>query len=438
MSFIDFLGLERLTRPICLLICALAALLAPPQINALDGAAEKSASAKIGKQFLVFPESVVVEQWKHTFRLVNPPQDLKLLNPGQCIRIGIVATGNDRDTFLEETQLSFRVEFAGETQEHPLAPLGGVKQLKPGGADIPMNDPTSVGVLPDSSTVSLGASAESWCVPANAQDGTANIDAEIDSPSGHQKLARTKIPVEGFATGSRLFTNENDFEKFRMGYHYQPTSARLYPALLYFCSQSGFLSSPGAIEIQTAFLGAALKADPATARNLMTRISARSDCPRWLGSLDLLAGGFNIDSVLSTMSESDQQMFKQHSDLPDPYAFDSPAKLPAQLDMLAGIFSATGQFAPIEKIASALAWRSDWDDLDKARKASAVPKDWTPSMGRAAAYSAAGWSLALLYRTDPLAADYIGYMIASPNTPEAVKTELRGLLTNPAFQRSRQ
>jgi len=47
---------------------------------------------------------------------------------------------------------------------------------------------------------------------------------------------------------------------------------------------------------------------------------------------------------------------------------------------------------------------------------------------------AAGWSLGSFQRTDPLAADYIEFMIASPDTPQSVKTELRGLSTNPAFK----
>jgi hypothetical protein len=102
--------------------------------------------------------------------------------------------------------------------------------------------------------------------------------------------------------------------------------------------------------------------------------------------------------------------------------------------MLWGIFSMSGQYAPMQKIASALAWRADWDDLAKARKSSNPPKQWTPSIGRAVAYAAAGWSLSSFQRNDPLAADYIETMLASPDTSETVKSELKGLLTNPAFK----
>jgi hypothetical protein len=46
----------------------------------------------------------------------------------------------------------------------------------------------------------------------------------------------------------------------------------------------------------------------------------------------------------------------------------------------------------------------------------------------------AGWSLGSFQRTDPLAADYVEFMIASPDTPQNIKSELTGLSTNPAFK----
>ena len=149
----------------------------------------------------------------------------------------------------------------------------------------------------------------------------------------------------------------------------------------------------------------------------------------------LLMGGYNVEPVLDTMSAEDRQTFKEHSQLPDPYDFGSPAEAPTHFDMLWGMFTATGQFASIKKIASALAWRPDWDDYVAARNSSHPPKAWTPSLGRALAYSAAGWSMISFQHTDPLAADYIGFLIASPDTPDAIKAELKGLPTNPAFKR---
>jgi hypothetical protein len=47
-----------------------------------------------------------------------------------------------------------------------------------------------------------------------------------------------------------------------------------------------------------------------------------------------------------------------------------------------------------------------------------------------------GWSLGSFQRQDPLAADYIEYLLAQPDTSQSIKSELAGLSTNPAFKRA--
>ncbi|MGA3035662.1 MAG: hypothetical protein ABSD70_20445 [Terracidiphilus sp.] len=402
-----------------------------------DGPTRKPVATKIEKQILIFPDSVVTEQWPHTLKLVNPPQNLKLLNPGECIRVGIFAVGDDRDSLLEKTQLSFRVEFAGQVQERARAPFAGIKQLKPEGGDFVLQALAVANVeAPPLSMASMGASAGGWCVPDDAQEGTATIEAEIDSPSGHEKFAKLTIAIESFETGSKhAFKDEEEMERFTMGYHYQPNPARLYPELLIFCSDKKLNSNPDELMDQAALLSAALKGDPAAAKDFSARVAVRGGCPRSVGLLGLLMGGYDIAPALQSMNEDDRQMYQQRPELPDPYSFDSPAEIPAKFDMLWAIFCTTGQLAPIQKIASGLAWRSDWEEFDRARKLHTKFKEWTPSIGRAMAYSTAGWSIESFQQTDPLAADYIEFMIASPDTPDAVKTELKGLSTNPAFKR---
>jgi hypothetical protein len=99
-------------------------------------------------------------------------------------------------------------------------------------------------------------------------------------------------------------------------------------------------------------------------------------------------------------------------------------------------FGATGQFKPVNTIASTLSWRPDYDDFDKARKARDHNLSFTPSVIRGVAYTAAGWSLGSFQRNDPLAADYIEFMLASADTSPLVKSELTNLSTNPAFRQS--
>jgi hypothetical protein len=50
------------------------------------------------------------------------------------------------------------------------------------------------------------------------------------------------------------------------------------------------------------------------------------------------------------------------------------------------------------------------------------------------ALCAAGWSLTSFKRTDPLIADYLQAIAADPATSTAIKAELKGLDTNPAFR----
>jgi hypothetical protein len=222
--------------------------------------------------------------------------------------------------------------------------------------------------------------------------------------------------------------------EFTMGYHHQSNPARLFPALQFFAADKALSGKQESTYNFVFTLAAALKANPAAAKDFMTRVSAQSGPTRALGTVALFTAGYDIGPVLKTMSPDEQQALKDPQ-LPSPYDFNAPEGIPVQFDSLWGMFCITGDFAPIQKIATGLAWRSDWEDFNKARKSTHPPKEWTPSIGRAMAYSAAGWSLGSFQQTDPLAADYIEYMIALPDTPPDIKSELKGLSTNPAFKR---
>jgi len=396
----------------------------------------KATPVKIDKHLLLFPDAIVLEQWPHTLSPASPPQNLKMANPGQCMRVGIIATGDDRDNYLAKTQLSYRVEFAGQSQNHPLEPLAAIKRIKPQGTDFVNAMLMSADVPPpDMAMASIGASAESWCVPADAQDGTATIDAEAETPDGHKKLASAKIQIESFESGTRrLFKDTTELDAFAQGYHWQPNPARLYPDLLFYSADKNLRSQTGSLETTATFISSGLKANPAAAHDFMTRIAAQSGFTRAFGLLILLNSGDDVDPVLKTMSDADQKMFANHPVLPDPFDLTHVEDIGTRLDMLWSIFMSTGQLAPMQKIASTFAWRNDWEEFDKARKSANPPKEWTSAIGRAVGYGAAGWAMGSFQRTDPLAADYIEFMIASPDTPDPVKAELKMLQFDPAFK----
>jgi len=164
------------------------------------------------------------------------------------------------------------------------------------------------------------------------------------------------------------------------------------------------------------------------------RIAGQPPLTRALGLLVLRSAGYDVSSVLNTLSSEEQQKFLSLPPLQDPFDLTPTQELFQHLDMLWAVFGATGQFKPVETIASALSWRADYEDFDKLRKTPNHPSTLTPSIVRGVVYTAAGWSLRSFQRNDPLAADYIDYMRASPDTPQSVKSELTELSSNPAFK----
>src|SRR5205807_1827856 len=85
---------------------------------------------------------------------------------------------------LKKTKLSFRVQFAGHTDIHALTSPSEFKQIKPEGGDFVMGALGAAGLkLPErmKTMASLGISPDRWCVPSDAGDGTATVEAEIMS-----------------------------------------------------------------------------------------------------------------------------------------------------------------------------------------------------------------------------------------------------------------
>ena len=401
-------------------------------------ASGKPTPAKIDNHLMIVEDSVVTEQWAHTLKLVNTPQNVTLLNPGQCIRVGIVSTGDNRDAFLQNTKLSFRVNFAGQTLDHPLAALVQTKQIKPEGGDFVTAALAAADIKnPLLTMASLGVSADRWCVPDDAGDAIATVEGEAESPSGHQTLKPSTIQVESFETGSKkTFKSLEDLGNFTESYYRQPNPARLVPALQFVIQAQAANQKTDIVSNAAAFLFAALKADPVAANDFLRRIVTQQPMTRALGLLILHSAAYDVSSVLKTLSAEDQQKVQSLPPLANPYDLTPTREIFGHLDLMWSTFEATGQFEPVKTIASVLGWRQDYEDFDAARKAPDDHLTLTPSVVRGVAYTAAGWSLGSFQRNDPLVADYIEYMLASPDTPPIIKSELAGLSGNPAFKQT--
>lgn len=397
-------------------------------------------AAGISPGVMLISESVLQTQWPHTLELVNAPGLIAQANPGQCVRIGVVANGKDRDEYLRKVQLQFTVHFAGQTDRRPLAPLSQYKQIKPEGGDFVTAALAAGGVKAPEivrTMASMGASSSQWCVPADAHDGAALIQVEVETPHGRQKLVATTLRVQSWETGNhQVFKDAEDLGRFIITYYRQPNPARLLPALRFSISQQTAQPHEGQFEILTAFLSAAWKADRAAASFALEQVPALPPIDRAVALLALRSAGYDIGPALTRQSAADQEKFRSLPNLPDPFDQTPDQGLFSRLDMRWAIFGATGQMEAVRAVAGALAWRTDYDEFDKIRRSGKGAGGLTPSIARGVTYMAAGWSLNSLQRQDPLVADYIEWLRASPGTPETVRSELSGLKTNKAFQRN--
>jgi hypothetical protein len=391
------------------------------------------------KGMLVFPDAYATNYWTHTAALVYAPEPLKLANPGQCIRIGVAAQGDNREALIAKTQISYRIRFAGHTDDFPLAAFAQTHPIKPEGGDFVSDVLAVAGIAnPIPSMAVLGVSAANWCVPADAADGEASIEGEAATPSGTVKLATQAIKIESFATGAKfVFKDIEAQSKWTMTYYRQPQPARLIPALRALAVDRKALQNQSGLLNAVAYFANVLKSNPLAAKEFAARIGAESDPTRLIGIGMLRESGFGVQPLVQALGPDERKYFDQPSDLPNPYVFNpADGQDPSRLDLCWAEFLATGRIEPIRQIVSALAWRAEYDAFDKARKDGTLRKQWTPELSHAVTYMAAGWSLSSFKRTDPLVADYLQAIAADPATSAAIKAELKGLDTNPAFRQA--
>jgi len=281
----------------------------------------------------------------------------------------------------------------------------------------------------------LAVSAERWCVPLSASDGNAVVQAEVETPEGNRSLDSSTIAVESFETGSeKSFKDDQEMDAFSKTYYRQPNPARLLPVLQFIVANQTKQTRRGQVEILTAFVTAALKSEPRAGEEFRKRIGAEPSLTRAPGLMVLRSAGYDIGSVLSVLSEEEQRKFLSLPQLQDPFDLAPTRDLFQHLDMMWAVYMATGDFKAVQTIAGTLSWRADYEAFDKLRNTPNHPSTLTPSIVRGVTYTAAGWSLWSFQRNDPLVADYIEYLLASPDTSDSIKTELRGLSSNPAFK----
>jgi hypothetical protein len=396
--------------------------------------AKKPIPTQIYPELFVVADQVVEEQWTATLGLVNAPSDLKQIEPGQCVRFGILASGDDRDRLLTSAKLGFEFIFAGHTQSFPAERPEAVKQGKPEGGDF-VNQALGVAGIknPVSSLASIAVSRAKWCAPVDTTDGAATIRATVLTPDGKSLALRPRtFEVKTFEAARKNvpFKDMNTFGPWLQQYHSAPDPAEILPAMRIVAADEKARFMPNVM----VFFVEALKASPVASDDLLRTLPTEDRSVRVYGIPLLSAAGYATGPLLDALKE-DERIVVTSVHLPDPFDLKPDRTLPNRMDMLWAVFFATGNIKPVGTIASMLAWRPDYDKFAQIQKSGQKPTELTDSIMRGVVYTAAGWSLNALSRNDGLVADYLDALKASSDTPLVVKAELANLSTNPAFAR---
>lgn len=394
---------------------------------------KKSEAPRVLKDFLVISDKVIQEQWPASLDLVNAPADLKQVEPGECIRFGAIATGDNRDELLKSVKLTFEFNTAGKVQVFTAEPSQVVKQIKPEGGDFVTQALGVAGIKnPIQSLASLAVSPAKWCAPADIQDAAATVKGAVILRDGNRvSLDTRKIGVKTFEAARKqpAFTDMKALGAWVQGYHRAPDPAQLLPGLRLVAADEVVKSR---YNIMWFFI-AALKANPVAANDVIRKLPTEQPSTRLYAIPILRHAGYQVESLLDGFKDADNAM-RQSIQIPDPFDITPDHVLPDKMDMLWGTFFATGRIEPIRTISSMLAWRNDYEKFMKLQESGQRPKELTDSIMRGVAYAAAGWSLNSLSLNDGLVSDYLEAIKAAPETSKEIKAELSALSTNPAFK----
>jgi hypothetical protein len=385
----------------------------------------------IANKPLVLLESTVTRHWPKMPAAINIPVGLEDLSPGQCVRLAAVSFGDGHAALLQGAQIAFTAHFGPHTDEIAASPVAATKEIKPEGYDQVSGDLAAGGLhynLPTSAAIA--ASSGHWCVPADAPAGVVEFQVSFLGEKAHKTLEPVTLKVLSPENPPTPPFDEKTIGAWTMGYHNHPQAALLGVATEQITKQNNL--SP----IMAEFFIAAFQQDPATAARLGPWL-AKTDRNTRLTVLALLEKANITLQTPPPISDDDKQMLAAFPKLPDPFVLSTDQEQFTKLDMLWANFTATGDFEPVQKLVGMLAWRPDYEAFNQLRTSHQQIPGLTPAIVRGVAYTAVGWSIDSFDRNDPLVADYIGYIMADPSTPEAVKKELPLLATDPAFKQAR-
>ena len=384
--------------------------------------AQKQTPAVLVPQPIILLDSVVAEQWPAMPPAVNAPAEITVLNPGQCVRVGVAATGTGIAHFLDGVAIRTAITMGNTHNEIPLEPASTSKLIRPEGADFVEDALAAGGVRsPLPTTATLAVSSSKWCVPQDVRDGSATFSADVDLHGKHIALKSQSIRIESLATAAAVdFKDKKQLGEWIMSYDRHPEPARLLAAVKFIGAEE--MPDLNGFE----FLVAAFAHDSATACQFGTAVAEFDKRPRLLAVS--VAAQAKVTFVHPPILNRDERdLLAAWPQISDPYDLSSSNQPWQNLDRLWAQFLATGEKKPIAAIVQTLEWKSDYDAFLEMKKQGKKISEVTPSIAHGLTYSAAQWSLGSFYNNDPIAADYIRAIRDDPSTHQPIRAALQNL-----------
>lgn len=380
---------------------------------------------------------------------VNAPNFLETLSPGQTIRFGLIAQGPERDTLLRGAtgRLTIRL-LPGSAQETFEFRSGTIRALKAQGADAALVALSAAGISDAereklrAATVltSLAISTTSWTVPDTPEITEVELLLELSGDLAGAPIPPSPLPIKSTPAWLQSPAPTPEALAQTMNRYRGDLSPGEYLARLRSLAATPALNARSV----RSFLVHRLRSDPATRAATVASFPILDARTQDAALLLLRLAGEDLRTLFPTLPESQLAKFTATTPLAPPVlspGFRDPVQPQAVkelgniMDDCWGAWMATGETRHLRALVDLLAHQADFAEFETWQKRRGGEKGLNARVANGLAYQIAGWSIGSFQRTDPLVADWLAYWQDDPETPEAIRRELKSLPLNPAFRR---
>ncbi|MFA6288617.1 MAG: hypothetical protein WC661_14630 [Opitutaceae bacterium] len=276
----------------------------------------------------------------------------------------------------------------------------------------------SVGPVPDAGLLAFASQTASFSTDPGDPLGNYTFTVTARERIGGAPVTKsTSVQVVAYAEPA--LPADFDPNVWMVTYYLNPSPALALPALLKIADLLP-LNNTDAWPPILGFYEEVLKANPWLAPVFLERLKNANEADRTL-LLFVLGYAWRKDPTYAGLSKG-----------PWPDADTGELNDPMQLGLLWGRFFATGAFAPLDRIASALHMHRFLGALDKLKAATPTATAPTPEVMKELVLKSAQWSLGRNARVHPLVRRYCEWIIAQKNPDLTFNDLLAATLPAPA------